>query len=338
MTLQLEYHCTEAEMKEAQSLNLQRQCGGGPRWRSQVIYWAFIAVVAVLVFLRFKMEIAPEDRFWFVALVVVVFIALQIFKRKTKKKTDVVVRLEVSEAGLVFAGDGRTTMPWSAFSECLESPTLFVLLNRSKDILYAVPKRAFPAESSQTWFRKLANQPPGIAAAVASEPIVPGRSAAKGITLTVQLGFRDCLTRMLTSWRIKGIALGIFALIIGITLFTPDPPDAVNSRGKTLVIMLAVVFPVVAFISWRSERKFATPQHVALSSEGIEFASSDASGLLPWTTCKYYLENRWAFFVWQPQGSLWFMFPKREFASPSDLEQCRDLLRTNLKVSRWFFF
>ena len=30
-----------------------------------------------------------------------------------------------------------------------------------------------------------------------------------------------------------------------------------------------------------------------------------------------------AIVVWHPQGSLWFMFPKREFASPSDLAQFR---------------
>jgi len=347
MTMQLEYTCTEAEMKEAQSLNLQRQCGGGPKWRSKVIYWAFIAIVAVLVYLRFKMEIAPEDRIWFIALMMVVFIALQIFKRKTRRKTDAVIRLEISESGLVFAGDGRTTMPWSAFSQCLESPALFVLLNRSKNILHAVPKRAFPDESSQNWFRTLANQPPGVRTASASDPIVPGRFAAKGITLTVQWGFRDYLTRMFTSWRTRGIALVIFGVIIGSCLYSyaHPPPDAVVSPGKVFLIMMATMIPMlsamfflVAFVSWRSEKKFVEPQQVALSGDGIQYAGSDASGLLAWSTYKYYLENRWAFFVWNPQGSLWMMFPKRAFASRMEMEQCRDLLRTKLKASRWFFF
>ncbi|HXI68906.1 MAG TPA: YcxB family protein [Verrucomicrobiae bacterium] len=346
MTLQLEYTCTEAEMKEAQSLNLQRQCGGGPKWRSQVIYWAFIAVVAVLVYLRFKMEIAPEDRTWFIALVVVVFIALQLFKRKTRRKLDEPARLEISERELVFTGsNGRTVMPWSAFSQCLESPALFVLINRARTILWTVPKRSFPDEKSQDWFRTLTNQLENTAASSAGETSAPGRFAAKGITLTVQLGYRDYLTRMFTSWGTRGMALVFLALILGVCLFASDPPDAVNSRGKTLVIMLAMVIPmmaamffVVAFVSWRSEKKFVEPQQVALSGDGIQYAGSDVSGLLVWSTYKYYLENRWAFFVWNPQGSLWMMFPKRAFASRMEMEQCRDLLRTKLKASRWFFF
>lgn len=61
MRLVLEYTCTEAELKEAQSLDLQRQCGGRPKWRSQVIYGAFVAVLATLVFLRFKTEIRPNE-------------------------------------------------------------------------------------------------------------------------------------------------------------------------------------------------------------------------------------------------------------------------------------
>ena len=101
MMLQLEYTCTEAELKEAQSLDLHRQCGSGPKWRSGVVYYAFIAFIATLVYLRFKMEIAPKDRLWFIALVVVIFIALQIFKGMTRRKTDQLVRLEVSEREVV---------------------------------------------------------------------------------------------------------------------------------------------------------------------------------------------------------------------------------------------
>ena len=151
---------------------------------------------------------------------------------------------------------------------------------------------------------------------------------------------------MLTSWRIRGIALGILVFVIGTFLYSAanPPPDAVNSPLKVFLIMLAMItpmlaagFPVVAFISWRSEKKYLEPKQVALTGEGIEFADRDGTGLLPWTTYTYYLENRWSFFVWNPRGPLWFMFPKREFASPSDIEQCRDLLRTHLRVSRWFF-
>ena len=101
--------------------------------------------------------------------------------------------------------------------------------------------------------------------------------------------------------------------------------------------MIAVVLLVVALVSWRSERRLMKTEHVKLAGEGIHFSSSDGSGLLSWTAYKYYLKNRWAFFIWNPRESVWMMFPKREFASPLDIQQCRDLLRTNLKPSRWFY-
>jgi hypothetical protein len=71
---------------------------------------------------------------------------------------------------------------------------LFVLLNRTKTILYAVTKRAFPDAAAQYWFRALANQPPSVAPSSVSEATVPGRFAAKGITPTVQLKYRDYLS------------------------------------------------------------------------------------------------------------------------------------------------
>jgi len=347
MNLQLEYSCTEAEMKEAQSLTLQRQFGGGPKWRSKLIFYAFISVIAALVYLCFRTEIAPKDRPWFIALVIVVFILLQLFKRMTRQQRDKPLRLAVSEREVVFnTAHGRTAMPWPAFSQCLESPALFVLMDRPKLILWAVPKRAFPVQASQNWFRSLANQPPSVAPSSAGEALVPARFGGKGITMTVQLKYRDYLARMLTLWRFRGTGLGIFVFVVGCFLYSTayPPPHAVNSPAKVFLIMLAILTPMlaimfslVAFLSWRSEKKYLAPKQFSLSGDGIEFAGGDGSGLLAWTTYRYYLQNRWAFFVWNPRGSLCFMFPKREFASPTDLEQCRDLLRTNLKSSRWFY-
>jgi hypothetical protein len=200
------------------------------------------------------------------------------------------VRLEISEQELVFTSVGsRTAMRWSAFSQCLESPALFVLLNNSRTVLWPVPKRAFPDEKSMSWFRTLANQPLGIATAPASEVSAPGRSAARGIALTVQLGYRDHLVRMLTSWRTRGILLVLLAILTGASLFSfvNPPPDAVVPPGKvfrmmmeTMIPMLAAVLFLVSFIAWRSEKKHLRPPQVALTSEGIEFADRDNGGLL----------------------------------------------------------
>lgn len=348
MTLRLEYTCTETELKEAQSLHLRQHYGGGSKWRTRLVLFGFLAAACALVYFRFKMEVAPEDRTWFTVLFVVIFAAFLLFKRLAHRRRDEPARLEISEHELVFHDtSGRTAMPWSAFSQCLESSALFVLVNRDRTILWAVPKRAFPDEKSQDWFRALTKQLENLTAPPAGEMFAPGRFAAKGITLTVQLRYRDYLTRMFTSWRTRGIALGIFAFVIGTFLYAMahPPPHPVVPPGQVFLIMLAMLIPmmaamffVVSLVSWRSEKKFVKPQQVALSSEGIQYASSDASGLLVWATYKYYLENRWAFFVWHPRGALWMMFPKRAFASRMDIEQCRDLLRTNLKSSRWFFY
>jgi YcxB-like protein len=353
ITLKTEYICTEAELKEAKTLNLQRQFGGGPKWRSTLFYLLFVGLLVVFlagdVLLRVKMEILPKDRFWFIGLFitlfVVVFTTMMYFKRKTRRKQDQPVRLQISEQELSFnGGNGQLTMPWSAFGQCLESESLFVLLDKPKRLLFAVPKRAFPDEKSREWFRTLTQQLEKAAKVPAVEAASPGKFA-KGVSLTVQLKFRDYLVRTLTSWRFRGPALAIFILFTGIGLFTPAPPHAVNSRGKTMLIgfgvlipMFTVLFFVVSFFAWRLEKKYLAPKQLALSEEGIHFAETEGSGLLAWPAYKYYLENRWAFFIWNPQGALWMMFPKRAFASPMEIEQTRDLLQKNLKLSAWFIF
>lgn len=348
MPLRLEYQCTEAERKEAQSLNTHQQYGGGPKWRSTLAQWVGIAVLAFLVYQRFKLEIAAKDRVWFIVLVVVVFIALQLFKRLTRTKTEGTTRLEISEQGLVLqGGNGRSELLWSAFGQCIESPNLFVLLDRPKQVLFIIPKRIFPDEAAQNWFRTLANQPRNPAAASANESPAPGRfMAGNGIMFTLQLGFRDYLSRNFTSWRMRGMFLLFVVLITGISAysFIHPPPDAVNSPSKVLLIEVAILTPmfvvlffVVSFMGWRSEKKYLEPQQLVMTREGMQFASRNTRGHLPWETYKYYLENRWSFFIWNPEGSLWMMFPKREFKSRGELEQFRDYLATNLKASRWFY-
>lgn len=348
MTLQLEYQCTDAERKEAQSLNTHQQYGGGPKWRSALVQWLVITVLAVLVFLRFKMEIAAKDRIWFIALVVVVFIALQFFKRLNRTKTEGTIRLEVSERGLVLnGGSGRSELLWSAFSQCIESPNLFVMLDRPKLVLFIIPKRVFPDEAAQSWFRALANPPRNPVASEADEPPAPDRFVAgNGIMFTLQLGFRDYLSRNFTSWRMRGMFLLFLGLIIGVSAyaFMHPTPNAVNPPSKVLLIEVAILTPMmtamffaVTFFGWRSEKKYLEPQRLVLTRDGMQFASRDTRGHLPWDAYQYYLENRWSFFIWNPEGSLWMMFPKREFKSPLELEQFREYLQTKLKASRWFY-
>lgn len=346
MKLQLEYTCTDADLKEAKALQLRQRYGGGSKWRTQIVLWSFLLLAAGALYFRFTHEIQPNDRPWFIALVVIVYVFFLIFKRMTRRKTGRSVRLEISERELVFNGEnGHTSMLWSAFSQCLESPNLFVLVDRPKAIVYAVPKRVFPDEAAQDLFRTHANQPQSVAPTTEDETLLPGRfAAADGISFTFQLKYRDYLNRFLTSWRTKGLLIGIFALITAINIFSTPPPDAVVPPLKVYLLMISAMTPmlvvmmfVLAFFSWRGEKKYLVAQQIVLRNEGIEFANRDSSGRLPWSTYKYYLENRWSFFLWNPIGSVWFMLPKREFPTQSDVTQFRIILQTNLKLSRWFY-
>ena len=117
-------------------------------------------------------------------------------------------------------------------------------------------------------------------------------------------------------------------------------PGRVKIERQALITgSISMRDPNTSRVLWTGDlgQKYLVAQQIVLTNEGIEFASRDATGHLAWNTYRYYLENRWSFFVWHPRGSLWFMFPKREFPSQSDLVQFRTILQTNLKPSRWFF-
>src|SRR5205807_2419088 len=50
-------------------------------------------------------------------------------------------KIEASDTDFtVLSADSKVTMPWSSFSDCLESPALFVLVDRSKTMLFVVPR------------------------------------------------------------------------------------------------------------------------------------------------------------------------------------------------------
>ncbi|HSY19520.1 MAG TPA: YcxB family protein [Candidatus Acidoferrales bacterium] len=348
LPLKLEYVCTEADMKEAQSLNLRQQLGGGSRWRALLALYAIFGGVLVLFYFQIKTEIAPQYRPYFLALAGAAFVFFFFKQRRRLKPPDKPTRLEVSEQGITILNDAtRIDIHWSGFSQCLESPNLFVLLDRPKRFLITLPKRAFPDAAAQDWFRSQANQPSAVAASTADVPFTPKQSAAAdGITLNYQLGYRDYVNRTVTSWRMRGIALAIYAAAIGMCLYQgmqPPTPERVNSPAKVMCIMLAVMtvmtlcfIPIISFFMWRRDTKYLTPRQLVLTDEHIVFAGPDGQGVLPWTTFTCYLENRWSFIVWNTRGQAWDMFPKRAFASAAELERTRELLKLRLRPSRWF--
>ena len=278
-----------------------------------------------------------------------------IWKRKFRKTVPQTVQLEISESDfMILAADSRVALPWSTFSECVESPDLFVLSDRSKRSLIIVPKRAFPDKSSQVWFRDQATSATHQATPTRSELPVPApatsvpvpapATSANRVALTVRPRFRDYLACTLASWRTRGICLFVGGLVVGVSLYAAanPPPNAVNSPAKVFIlfvvpfilICVTMIVMLSSVHSWRLHVKYGGPEDIALSDESVVFSGANGSGVLPWTRFDHYKETPWHFILWR--GSNWMMLPKRAFSSWDELNRCRDLLDHRLKHSRWF--
>jgi hypothetical protein len=344
-TLQLEYACTSTEMAQAQALNLRTRLGRGSKWRTRLILALVLAGMLVGAWFRFR-EMPELYRALMIAAIVAGSCLFAICKSKFRKSARRPVKLEISERDFAILGpDAKVTMPWSAFSECLESSDLFVLLDRAKTTLIVVPKRAFPSESWQTWFRAQATQEASHTAPAWHEsPALAPSTSADRITFTFQLGFRDYLDRTLASWRTWGSCLIVGGLLLGASLYSAahPPPHAVYSDTEMFFMFVLPFYLVCVMIGvltfsihgWRSHAKYNRAQQVALSEASMDFAGIDGSGTVPWTSFKQYKETLWSFILWR--GSRWVLFPKRAFGSWDDLSRCRELLDRHLQRSRWF--
>ncbi|HTV42550.1 MAG TPA: YcxB family protein [Candidatus Sulfotelmatobacter sp.] len=347
--LQLEYAVTDAEMREAKSLDLRRYLGKGSRTRTLLLLFTFFGALLTLAYFQVRTVVLPKYQplalAGFVALVCFLYY-LQIRKRERTRKA---TKIEITEREINFNNEAsRFSMLWSGFSQCMESPNLFVLLDQPKGRFFIFPKRAFPDENAQNWFRILANQQRAPSASTADQPFLPHAvPSTGGITLDFQLGYCDCLNRMVTSWRTRGLVLLVYLTLAGTSIFTLayPIPNAVVSPAKVLFLyalpaftaMLAVVLPLFAFFQWRTWAKYSGMRRIVLNKEQIGFVGQDRNGSIPWTAFQCYLENRWSFFVWHPKTRQWDMFPKRAIASAVELDQCRALLQQKLRRSAWFF-
>ena len=273
----------------------------------------------------------------------VLFVYWKRIFRKTVPRT---IQLEISENDFttLAAGSG-VVLPWSAFSECLESPDLFVLLDRPKRSLIVVPKRAFPSESWQAWFRDHATLAPGLMTPERTELPVPVSSTSTDqLTLTVHLRYRDYLACTVASWRTWGFCLFVGVLLLGVSLYSAanPPPNAVISASKVFLffvvpfflILVTMIVMMFSIHSWRLHVKYASPQEIALSEQSVTFSGTTGSGILPWTSFDHYKETPWNFILWR--GVHWMVLPKRAFQSWDDLSRCCELLDHHLEHSRWF--
>ncbi len=346
--LKLEYVLTDVELKKAQSLQLREHYTGKSGWRSWAILLGIMAAFLCLCYFRIRDQVAPKYQPWFLLGVAGFLLLLHFGIRDSGRKNKQTIRLEISELELIFTDStGRTASLWSAFAECLESAELFVLVNRAKTVIYAIPKRAFPDAASQDWFRALANQSLAAPNPAATHSIAPPNLPENGLALQFQLRFSDYLIRNLSSWRVKGVALLMCGVIGFSTLkeyLHPDP-QAVHGPGTVLLITLPIITGIlvtvlfaVSFFWWRLEQKQNRAAHqLVLSDEGITFVNQNESGLVKWDRYENYLENRWCFLIWNRKDATCFLFPKRMFTTETEQSRCRELLQAHLQPSRWFF-
>jgi uncharacterized membrane protein len=345
--LQLEYTVTAAEMDEAQSLGLRKQIGGGSKWRTWVILLALLTGLLVGFYYQIRHDVPAAYQPYVFAAIFIFAFAFVLWKRRGRGRHTVPNRVEISEEEVRLAvGDVKIAWPWAALSDCVESPALFVLIDRPKAVLMVLPKRVFPSESWQTWFRNLANNRPKPSEQALS-PRAPLASSGERIVLRFRLGFRDYLDRAAASWFTWGMILGFAGMILGISIYEGQhpPPRAVYSVTQVYfmfmlpatVVMAVMVIFIAAAHPWFSHTKHLIPQEMALSEESIGMASADGTSEVPWTTYTRYKETRWSFILWKGRGGVWMMLPKRAFACADDIDRCRDLLGRHLRRSRWFF-
>jgi hypothetical protein len=345
--LRLEYACTEAEKTLAQNLSIRQQLGGGSKLRTWLILLLMVIGLILAAWFQFRDSPAAYRALGIIAL----FVGASVFvacKRIWRTTAPAPTTLEISEVGLTIVGaDSSVKLPWSAFSQCLESDELFVLVDRTKTTLIVMPKRAFPNEESQTWFREQAAHVGRSAAPAFGEAaVLPASASPDRIKLTVQLGLRDYFDHALASWLTWGFWLTLNGLMLAALVNTalhPPPRPPVVSPTKVFfwvtsaVALLSLVMTIMVFsvCSWVRHRKYLDPQGITLSDTSLVFAARDAGGTIPWSRFAYYKETLWSFIIWR--GWHWMMFPKRAFASLDDVNRCRELLDRNLERSRWFF-
>lgn len=349
--LHLEYACTAAELEEAQSLNLRRQLGAGSKWLTRLVLGLLLAGVLWVFNYQIAHSFSAAYRPLVWAGTVVLFLLFYFNNRREARKRvkdSPLAQVDLSENEITFVTDGsKLVKPWSAFSECIESENLFVLRDRSKVMLLIFPKRAFPDENWQTWFR---NQTSRFTQPVEMSPRIENLNPAtltapSGIRITVQLGFRDYLDRMFASWWpriVIGLVLGL-QTVSAIFEAAHASPNQVNSPFRVLLLFeipcLLIVVGTMMFVlsafQWRAYAKRPGPEEIIFSDESMTFAGAEGAGVLPWTTYTWFKETRRSFILWQRGTAAWVLLPKRQFRSAEEVSHMRTLLTQHLKPSGW---
>lgn len=345
--LKLDFVCTKSEVSEARALSIRKQLGGGSKWRTWLVLGVVLIAVTGALFFQIYQLVAEAYRSYVFGATLVAIVGFVVWKQRTNgRKPSLSNTLEITEDGLDIAvANTQVSFAWSGFSDFVESPALFVLFDKLKTTILVIPKRVFPSESWQTWFRNLANNRPVLPASDAppnARPATPG-----AIALKFRLGFRDYLDRALASCFTGSMVLAVAGCTLGLTIYcgAHPPPHAVYSATQVYfyfvvpftLVMIVMIVLITTIAPWRSHAKHLVPQKVALAEDTISITDAGTEGVLPWSTFKYFKENSRGFIIWRSWRSAWVMLPKRAFYSERSVEECRALLMKRLHYSRWFF-
>ena len=224
--MRLEYTVTPNESTDAQALSLSHQFGGGSKWLALIVLVAILAA-SVLFLVWFCLKLPPQYRPYAVVALAAIFIFAFIQQRRNRKGPSQVV-VDIDEERIrADVSDNSIELRWSAFDRLLESPTLYVLRDRSRSHLLIFPKRAFPDDTSRDWFRARApaacgepevdlNANPGFPLDVATVAAESSRASGDdAVVLRFRYRFRDYVDRTLASWFSRGLVIGGGAIPVG---------------------------------------------------------------------------------------------------------------------------
>lgn len=358
--LRLEYFCTPQELAEAQSLSLRKQIGRGSKWLTLAVLFLVAGGLLAAFWFQIRREIPPKYRPLFFAGVFLLWLFFLYRQRRSRggQKRNLVeatqdeFRMEI--------GETKLQMPWSAFSSSLESPKLFVLVDRQKATLFVIPKRAFPDEPSQTWFRdrlalhaserqhtELLQSTGPADESTAKRAGANLKTRRAGITVQSCLTYRDYLDYTFASWFSFGLILGFSAMpvVTGLVVISKPDPRAVFTPIQMLfyfiipfgLFMMIFLTLVVTTRNWLLHKKHLLTNEIGFSDESIELASPDGVAEVPWSTYGCFKETRRSFFLWKRGSPAWLLIPKRALDSAHALSNFRELLARHLARSTWFF-
>jgi hypothetical protein len=184
--LHLEFACTSTEMKQAQSLHLQKQLGGGSKWRPSLVLVVVLAGMLLVLYQRVRQDFAAGYVPLVLAATIGLGVLIVLWKRRSRDATPVTTRVDVSETDVTVLGanskhtwfacrkyggpqevalsdeaisfggrDASGTIPWTSYTHFKETPWSFIVWKQHGSAWTMFPKRAFHSSEDRDRSRDL---------------------------------------------------------------------------------------------------------------------------------------------------------------------------------------